>query len=471
MPRLSDVVSNARPSTARSAIAMPEGREMNEQATALSRSSMRHFPKIRGGARPPPWLVEHTERNMHALGPSPTLLAEWRTADLALPDLGLVRRYRLERVRQQLRAADCDGILLYDPLNVRYATDTTNMSLWTMHNAVRYAYVATDGPVVVFEFSDAEFLSAHSDVVDEIRAATSLHPFYTGDRIAEVAARWADEIVALLDDRGGGSRKLAVDILELDGIRALEARGVELVSGQRLLENARLVKCEEEINALRCAVNACERNVADMRSIFEPGITEIALWARLQESNFLRFGEWIETRLLASGARTNPWYQEASRKVVDAGELMAFDTDLVGAYGMCVDMSRTWLCGDGRPTPAQAQLFELARETVQRNTELFRPGATLRDITDALWYPPAEEYNGYTVMAHGVGLCDEYPSVFAREKWDAVGFDDVIEAGFVICVEAFVGRRDGGEGVKLEQQIIVRESGPELLTHYPMNLI
>jgi Xaa-Pro aminopeptidase len=444
---------------------------MNEQAPALPQGNPRHFPKIRGGANPPTWLLEHTARNMHALGPSPEALAEWNSAGLVLPDLAEMRRYRLARVREQLRRANCDAALLHDPLNIRYATDTTNMSLWTMHNAVRYAYIATDGPVIVFEFSDAEFLSAHSDVVDEIRPGTSLHPFYTGNRIDEVSQRWAGEIKTLLDEHGGGGRRLAIDMLSLDGVRALEACGVDLVSGQALLEDARLVKSEDEIRAIRCAVDACEHNIADMRAIFEPGVTEVALWARLQESNFRRFGEWIETRLLCSGERTNPWYQEASRKVVGAGELMAFDTDLIGAYGMCVDMSRTWLCGDGRPTPAQAELYALALETVQRNTELFRPGASLREITERLWYPSVEDYNGYTVLAHGVGLCDEYPSVFTREKWDAVGFDDTIHAGFVISVEAFVGRRDGGEGVKLEQQIVVSESGPELLTHYPLELV
>lgn len=432
---------------------------------------MRHFPKIRGGQAPPAWLLEHTKSNMHALGPTPEVLAEWNAAGLTLPDLPNMRRYRLARVRQQLEAANCDAALLYDPINVRYSTDTTNMSLWTMHNAVRYAFVATQGPVIVFEFSDGEFLSAHSEVVDEIRPATSLHPFYTGNRLDEVCRRWSNEVVSLLDEYGCGERRLAVDILSLDGIRALEKHGVDLVSGQALLEDARLVKSEDEINAMRCAVNACERNIDDMRAIFEPGVTEIALWARLQESNFLRFGEWIETRLLSSGARTNPWYQEASRKTVEAGELMGFDTDLIGPYGMCVDMSRTWLCGGGRPTQAQADLFARARDTIERNTDLFRPGASLQEITERLFYPPVDDYNGYTVLAHGVGLCDEYPSLFTRERWEAVGFDDVIDAGFVISVEAFVGRRDGGEGVKLEQQVVVRDSGPELLTHYPLELV
>ena len=103
---------------------------------------------------------------MHALGPPAEVLAEWESAGLALPDLPAMRRYRIDRVREQLRANDCDAALLQDPINIRYATDTTNMSLWTMHNHVRYAFIATDGPVIVFEFSDGEFLDLHSEVVD-----------------------------------------------------------------------------------------------------------------------------------------------------------------------------------------------------------------------------------------------------------------------------------------------------------------
>ena len=208
-----------------------------------------------------------------------------------------------------------------------------------------------------------------------------------------------------------------------------------------------------------------------MRAAFEPGITEMALWAVLHAGNLARYGEWIETRLLASGPRTNPWYQEASSRKVQAGELMAFDTDMVAAYGACVDMSRTWLCGGGRPSTAQRDTWSLAAEQIERNIELHVPGASLREITEGSWYPPLEDYNSYTLLSHGVGLCDEYPSAYVRESWNEIGYDAVLEPGMVMCVEAFVGPKSGSEGVKLEQQILTTDTGNELLTTHPLDLV
>ena len=442
-----------------------------------SGSQRRHRPKI-GAARaePPVWLLDHADLNMHALGPGAELEAEWQAAGLSLPDRPALRRYRLERVREQLRSADCDAALLYDPVNIRYATDTTNMSLWTMHNAVRFAVVNTDGPVVVFEFSEGEFLDAHSEVVDEIRPAPSYTHFLAGPRAHEIAGRWAAEVADLVAGhaRAGNSRtgcRVAVDRLDLGAARALEFLGIELAPGEPLMETARTIKSVDEIRAMPCAVHACEAAIGEMEAIFEPGVSELDLWAALWAGSLRRYGEWIETRLLSSGPRTNPWYQEASSRRVQAGELMGFDTDLVGAYGICVDMSRTWLCGGGQPTAAQYDTWALAAEQIERNIELHQAGMALREIAEGAWYPDPDEYRHYTSVSHGVGLCDEYPSVTFRHKWERVGYDGVLEPGMVMCIEAFVGPRSGGEGVKLEEQVLITETGNEVLTRLPLGLL
>ena len=102
------------------------------------------------------------------------------------------------------------------------------------------------------------------------------------------------------------------------------------------------------------------------------------------------------------------------------GDLVAFDTDLIGPYGYCVDISRTWLCGEGGASPAQKELYRLAREQIACNLELVRPAMGFRELSEKAWRLP-ERYrpNRYSTIAHGVGVCDEYPAIYYPE--DASG--------------------------------------------------
>ena len=85
-----------------------------------------------------------------------------------------MRRYRLGRIRRALVERDLAGIILYDQLNTRYAADSTNMQIWSLHNEVRYVYVPAEGPVVLFEFGGKDLLGAGIPTIDEIRALPSL---------------------------------------------------------------------------------------------------------------------------------------------------------------------------------------------------------------------------------------------------------------------------------------------------------
>lgn len=408
--------------------------------------------------------------NMHVLGPGEPALSEWRQAGLALPDMAAVRHYRLQRVQAELRRRDIAAAVLVDPLNIRYASDSTNMQLWTSHNAARYCFVAADGPLIVFDYHDCEHLSAHNPLINEIRPACSWFYFSSGERLDGNAKTWAAEIADLVQQYGGDNRRLAIDKINPEGAEALTALGIAIENGEALMEHARMVKCEEELKAMRCAIHACDSAIDVMRQHAHPGISENRLWAHLHAENIARGGEWIETRILAAGPRTNPWFQESSSRPIQAGELMAFDTDLIGAYGCCVDISRTWLIGSDHPTAAQQILYDMAIAQVQQNLTLIRPGMTWRELSEkSLTYCP-DTYLHYSCLYHGVGLCDEYPSVTFPHLWKSGDDNNRIEAGMMLCVESYVGRRDGGEGMKYEEQVIVRENGAELISHYPIGL-
>lgn len=201
-----------------------------------------------------------------------------------------------------------------------------------------------------------------------------------------------------------------------------------------------------------------------------PGMTERDVWAMLHAGNIRRAGEWIETQILGSGPRTNPWMQEASSRVISAGEMLAYDTDLVGAYGMMTDISRSWVVGDVAPSGEQATIHAMAVEQIERNAQLLTPGRTFAELSHQAWFPAVEDFRHYSCLFLGVGQCDEYPNIFFPHVWEASGYDGVVETGMCFTAESFVGRRAGGEGVKLENQYLVTDHGPELLTHFPLAL-
>jgi Xaa-Pro aminopeptidase len=406
--------------------------------------------------------------NQHVIGYGTIAEGEWAALGLEAPDMNVARRYRLTRIRAELKKRDLAGILVYDPLNVRYATDSTGMQLWVMHNAVRYAFVATEGPVILWDFHNCEHLSWHLDLIDEIRHGTAWHYYEAGQHAAERTARWAAEIADLLEGCGGGNRRLAVDKINPAGVVALAAHGISVHDGEEVMEHARKVKCADELRAMRRAIAACEASMRVMEDSLRPGMTENDLWAILHAENIRRGGEWIETRLLSSGPRTNPWFQESSARVIEDGDIVAFDTDLIGAYGYCCDISRTWLAGDKRPTNEQRALYAMAEEQIAGNMEMLKPGASFRDLSHAARSVP-DDYlaNRYSVLFHGVGLCDEYPAVPYPEDWERSGYDGVLEPGMIVCVESYIGRHGGYEGVKLEEQVLITESGHEQLSRYP----
>ena len=57
------------------------------------------------------------------IGPTQLAFDEWQAAGVVPPDLPALRAYRSQRLQEQIRTHDCAGLLLFDPLNIRYATD------------------------------------------------------------------------------------------------------------------------------------------------------------------------------------------------------------------------------------------------------------------------------------------------------------------------------------------------------------
>ena len=131
-----------------------------------------------------------------AIGPGEPAIGRVARGGLELPDLAAMRQYRVDRIVGQLDRMGYDGIIVMDPMNIRYVSDTTNMQLWVMHNGARYAWVGADGHVIVWDYYGCEFLAGHSQVVDEVRPAIGSTYFLAGPRHASRRRAGTDEMLA-----------------------------------------------------------------------------------------------------------------------------------------------------------------------------------------------------------------------------------------------------------------------------------
>ncbi|MEE8203009.1 MAG: M24 family metallopeptidase, partial [Alphaproteobacteria bacterium] len=167
--------------------------------------------------------------------------------------------------------------------------------------------------------------------------------------------------------------------------------------------------------------------------------------------------------------RTNPWFQECGDRIIRAGDLVVFDTDLIGPFGYCADISRTYFCEPGRPSDEQRRLYKYAYEQIRHNIDILKPGMSFREYSEKSWKVPNEFVaNRYSAVAHGVGMCDEYPAISFVHDWDEKGgYDGVIEENMTLCIESYIGAEGGTEGVKLEEQVLVTDTGVQVLSTFP----
>ncbi len=376
-----------------------------------------------------------------------------------------LRSYRLDRVKKELEKNNLEACILFDPVNIRYALDSVNMSVYNMHNLTRYCFVPVNGPVILYEYFNCEGLSSHLNLIDEIRPAITWDYFSNGDQAGVQLKKWVNEIKDLSNSHFK-SKKVAIDVINGPAVTALNKADIQVVDAKLILEQARVIKSSEELKCMKAAIEVAEIGVVKMRNELKAGMTEDELWSILHKTNIEHGGEWIECRILSSGERTNPWMQESSNKIIQRGEIVSFDTDMVGPYGYCADISRAFVEGN-KFNSDQKKLYQMGVEHINHNARLIKPGMSFKEFTEKSWKLPEEYYgNRYSCMVHGIGLCDEWPMI--RYPTDGGQREGSFEKNMTITVETYIGKVGGKEGVKLEQQYVVGENNLELMSHHPL---
>lgn len=381
-------------------------------------------------------------------------------------DLRSLREGRAQRLREGLRSAGIDLAVLTNPVSIRYATDYRGYATFQSRIPSQYLLFPAAGPVVLHGAYTDEL-----ETIDRCEVAHSITSFDAGLDLTSAAARFATDVERSIIECGlDSSAVIGIERCTATGFEEFKTRGWRLVDAEPVIELCRSRKAADELDAMKYAIEVAELGMQHMSDALRPGMSENQLFAILHATNIEHDGDWIDGRMLCSGPRTNPWYQEASSRIIEHGDLIAFDTDMIGPFGYCADISRTWHCG-GSPTPQQADLHARALEEIAHNTELLYVGASFKELSEASFRHPEEFIaNRYACAFHGVGMSDEYPKIPYPQDWEWTGYDGEIEAGTVLSVESYVGASGGVEGVKIEQMVQVTDSGVIALSNFPLDL-
>ena len=289
-----------------------------------------------------------------------------------------LRAGRLERLQASMRAHGVESCLLFNEPNVRYATGVSAMPIWSNTTFINCAIVPAEGRPIVFMHGNSVHL--FRGIEAEVRP---MHPWEFIDDTDTEAAVFAEEVTAALRELGvDASAPLAVDRLGTPGFLALQREGMRLIDSAPVTTEAREVKTAEEIELLELNGQILMEMLGAFEAAIAPGVRERDLLAVLVDTLLRSGGEHVATSTVCSGPNTNPWRAEATGRAIEPGDLVYVDTDTIGVEGYFFCVSRTFLCGDGRPTPAQLDAYRAAHDWLLAMREVIRPGVTCAEIAE-----------------------------------------------------------------------------------------
>ncbi|HEY8636935.1 MAG TPA: Xaa-Pro peptidase family protein [Candidatus Limnocylindrales bacterium] len=379
-----------------------------------------------------------------------------------------LRTYRTTRARDALAASDLGAVLLFDFNNIRYVT-STHIGEWARDKMTRYALFTRGGDPHIWDFGSA---ARHHRLHCPWMRQENIHAGMVGLRgaVAPDAGLFrsaAREIHDILKTEGVADMPIGIDIAEPPMLAALADEGVNVVDGQQVMLDAREVKSVDEIMLLNTACAMVDGAYQFISEQLRPGVRESDLVADVTKFLFDLGSEHVDNINAVSGERCSPHPHVFSDRIIRPGDQAFFDIiqTFVG-YKTCY--YRTFVVG--RATDAQRDAYKQAREWLDRSIELMRPGVTTDQVAKV--WPKADEFGFDSEMecfglqfGHSVGLFLHERPIISR--LNSLDHPVELKEGMVIALETYCPAKDGVSAARIEEEVVVTASGPQVITRFP----
>jgi Xaa-Pro aminopeptidase len=390
-----------------------------------------------------------------------TMAVDWEQR----ADFDRLRRERLARAKEHLAESELGALLCFDMSNIRYIT-ATHIGTWAIDKLIRFCLLPQGGEPIMWDFGSA---ARHHKLFcpwlgeDRSRAGISTLRGSVEGRAESVAKKIRIELKegGLLDE------PLGVDVIELPVLRALEAEGIRVVDCQALMQDARMLKTQDEITLLTTACAMVDAAYEELFRAMKPGMRENECVALVNRVLYELGSEHVEGVNAISGERCSPHPHVFTDRMLRPGDPAYFD--ILHAYnGYRTCYYRTFAVGSA--SRAQVDAYRRCRDFLDQAIALIRPGVTTADVV-SVW-PEAEDFGFPDEEAafalqygHGVGLSIWEKPIFSR----LVSFDypETIREGMVFALETFWPASDGWSAARIEEQLVVTADGCEVITRFP----
>jgi Xaa-Pro aminopeptidase len=383
-------------------------------------------------------------------------------------DFGRLRDYRLGRARAALDASELGALLVFDINNIRYITSTM-IGEWARDKMARYALLPRDAEPILWDFGSAA--KHHQLYAPWLRPENSRAGMLglRGSVAPEAGLfdRAAREIKGMLEDAGVAGLPIGVDVVEPPMLFALQRLGLDVRDGQQVMLDARQIKSADEIALLSTAAAMVDGTYQTIVDALKPGIRENEIVALANKRLYDMGSDDVEAINAVSGERCSPHPHNFTDRIIRPGDQVYFDIiQSFNGYRTCY--YRTFAVG--RSTPAQRDAYKRAREWIDIAIATVKPGVGTDEIA-RLW-PRAKDFGFEDEMSafglqfgHGLGLALHERPIISR--LNSLENPVELKAGMVFALETYCPASDGYSAARIEEEIVVTEDGPRVITLFP----
>ena len=382
-------------------------------------------------------------------------------------DFDRLRRERLARVKHLLEKSEMGSVLCFDMNNVRYIT-ATHIGTWAQDKISRFTLLPQKDEPILWDFgSAAKHHQLNCSWLGE-RSRAGI-PLMRGAMTPEMgrAEDVAKKIKTELEARGLHKEPVGVDVVEPPILFALQKAGLTIVDGQQLLSDAREIKTQDEISLLTHSAAMVDAAYHDLYRAMKPGMRENEAVGLVAKVLYDLGSEYVEGVNAISGERCSPHPHVFSDRMLRPGDPVYYDVlhSYMGyrtCYYRCFAISSA--------SHALQDAYKRCRDYLDAAIELVRPGRTTAEIA-SVW-PRAQEFGfpneeaAFALqMGHGIGLAIWEKPIISRLV--SLEHAHEIKPGMVFALETFWPSTDGWSAARIEEEIVVTETGHEVITRFP----